>query len=194
MTRLMKIPAITAVATGVLGAPMVAGAQQAPYAHVLLISIDGMHSIDLTSFLDNSAHLASTLKTLSNNAVIYPNAYTPAPSDSFPGMIAQVTGGTPKSTGVFYDESYDRTLFAPGSNCVGPAGIDTHLTERIDVDHSRLNAGGKLGQPLTQIDPAKLPMAKASGACVPVYPHQFIRVNTLFEAIRAHGGYTAWSD
>jgi hypothetical protein len=83
-------------------------------AWLLLISIDGMHSIDLTNFLNDSAHLASTLKTLSNNAVIYPNAYTPAPSDSFPGMIAQVTGGTPKSTGVFYDESYDRTLFAPG--------------------------------------------------------------------------------
>jgi predicted AlkP superfamily pyrophosphatase or phosphodiesterase len=89
---------------------------------VLLISIDGMHSIDLTNFLNDSAHLASTLKTLSNNAVIYPNAYTPAPSDSFPGMIAQVTGGTPKSTGVFYDESYDRTLFAPGSNSQGRRG------------------------------------------------------------------------
>jgi len=122
MKRLMKIPTITAVATGVLGAPVVAAAEQAPYAHVLLISIDGMHSIDLTNFLDNSAHPASTLKTLSNNAVIYPNAYTPAPSDSFPGMIAQVTGGTPKSTGVYYDESYDRTLFAPGSNCQGRRG------------------------------------------------------------------------
>ena len=113
MKRLMKIPTITAVATGVLGAPVVAAAEQGPYAHVLLISIDGMHSIDLTNFLNDSAHPASTLKTLNNNAVIYPNAYTPAPSDSFPGMIAQVTGGTPKSTGVFYDESYDRTLFAP---------------------------------------------------------------------------------
>ena len=93
MKRLMKIPTITAVATGVLGAPVVAAAEQAPYAHVLLISIDGMHSIDLTNFLNDRAHLASTLKTLSNNAVIYPNAYTPAPSDSFPGMIAQVLAG-----------------------------------------------------------------------------------------------------
>jgi hypothetical protein len=67
MKRLRKILSITAVATGVLGAPLVAGAEQAPYAHVLLISIDGMHSIDLTNFLNNSAHLASTLKTLSNN-------------------------------------------------------------------------------------------------------------------------------
>jgi hypothetical protein len=27
-----------------------------------------------------------------------------------------------------------------------------------------------------------------------VYPHQFIRVNTLFEVVKAAGGYTAWSD
>ena len=44
MTRLMKIPTITAVATGMLGAPVVAAAEQAPYAHVLLISIDGIPS------------------------------------------------------------------------------------------------------------------------------------------------------
>ncbi len=29
---------------------------------------------------------------------------------------------------------------------------------------------------------------------MPVYPHQFIRVNTLFEVVKASGGYTAWSD
>jgi hypothetical protein len=28
-----------------------------------------------------------------------------------------VTGGTPKTTGLYYDDSYDRTLFPPGSNC-----------------------------------------------------------------------------
>lgn len=27
-----------------------------------------------------------------------------------------------------------------------------------------------------------------------MYPHQFIRVNTLFEVVKAAGGYTAWSD
>jgi type I phosphodiesterase/nucleotide pyrophosphatase len=203
MSPFRKILMTTAVATGVLGGPLAAGAvdvtapgpaEPVPYAHVLLISIDGMHSIDLTNFLNNPANIASTLKTLSKHAVIYPNAYTSAPSDSFPGIIAQVTGGTPKSTGVFYDDSYDRTLFAPGSNCVGPAGTETAFAENIDVDKNKLNAGGKLGQPLTQIDPAKLPMAKVSGKCEPFYPHQFIRVNTLFEVVKAHGGHTAWSD
>ena len=32
------------------------------------------------------------------------------------------------------------------------------------------------------IDPATLPMCKtSSGACKPVYPHQFMRVNNVFE-------------
>jgi len=38
-----------------------------------------------------------------------------SPSDSFPGLISMVTGGTPKSTGVFYDDSYSRDFFAPGT-------------------------------------------------------------------------------
>jgi len=29
---------------------------------------------------------------------------------------------------------------------------------------------------------------------VPVLPHQFINVNTIFEVIRSHGGRTAWAD
>ncbi len=33
-----------------------------------------------------------------------------------------------------------------------------------------------------------------SGHCEPVYPHEFINVNTIFEVIRAHGGRTAWAD
>ena len=62
------------------------------------------------------------------------------------------------------------------------------------MDSSRLDAGGTPGQPLTQIDPAKLPLALRAGKCVPVFPHQFIRTNTIFEVIRAHGGTTAWAD
>jgi hypothetical protein len=29
---------------------------------------------------------------------------------------------------------------------------------------------------------------------VPVYPHEYLRVNTIFEVVKAHGGYTAWTD
>ena len=196
MRTFRKLLAGTALATGLLVQPGLAASDSAtrPYAHVLLISIDGMHALDLTNFLESSANSSSTLKSLSHHAVIFPNAFTTAPSDSFPGMIAQVTGGTPKSADVFYDDSYDRTLYPPGSNCTGPAGTETNFAENIDVDQNKLDAGGKLGHPLTQIDPKKLPMSKTSGNCEPVYPHQFIRVNTLFEVVKAHGGHTAWSD
>jgi len=162
------------------------------YFHVLLVSVDGLHAADLQNWI--AGHANGELAQLAQHGVVYPNAYTTAPSDSFPGMIAQVTGATPRSAGVFYDDSYDRTLFAPGSNCQGLPGTETNYAENIDKDQNALNAGGTLGQPLTQIDPAKLPLSNASGACTPVYPHEFIRVNTLFEVIRAHGGYTAWSD
>jgi hypothetical protein len=32
------------------------------------------------------------------------------------------------------------------------------------------------------------------GNCKPLFPHELIRVNTIFEVIRAAGGHTAWSD
>lgn len=160
--------------------------------HVLLISVDGMHQVDLSRWVNN--HPNGALATLSHRGVTFNNAYTTAPSDSFPGMIAQVTGGTPKSTGVFYDDSYDRTLFAPGSNCAGTPGTETAFAENLDYSLADYTGGGTLGQPLTQIDPAKLPLRLVDGVCTPVLPHQFIRVNTLFEVIRAAGGHTAWSD
>jgi hypothetical protein len=162
------------------------------YQHVLLISVDGMHAVDLTNYI--SAHPDSNFAHLAGHGIIYPNAFASAPSDSFPGLLALVTGGTPKSTGVFYDNSYDRTLFDPRSNCKVPAGTNTVFDETIDKDPTSFTGGGTLGYPLTQIDPANLPMGFIGGACVPIYPHQFIKVNTLFEVIRKHGGRTAWSD
>ena len=166
----------------------------ASYKHVLLISVDGLHATDLSNMLASDGNRYATLKALARHGVVYPNALTTAPSDSFPGMVAQATGGTPYSAGVFYDDSYDRTLYAPGSACKGPPGTETNYAENIDVDSSRLDAGGVLGRPLSQIDPNKLPLSLHGGKCAPVYPHQFIRTNTIFEVIRAHGGYTAWAD
>ena len=170
------------------------GSRNPRYAHVLLISVDGLHAVDLTRWIADPAHSGGALATLAAHATVYPHAYTTAPSDSFPGMIAQVTGGTPLSTGVFYDDSFDRTLFAPGSDCQGPPGTETQFAENIDKDKNLINAGGAIGQVLTQIDTAQLPLSNASGACKPVFPHEFLRVNTLFEVVRAAGGYTAWSD
>src|SRR3954451_7082621 len=115
-------------------------AAAAPYEHVLLISIDGMHALDMANFI--AAHPGSTLASLSQTGVFYPNAFAPVPTDSFPGLLALVSGGTPKSTGVFYDDSFERSYFEPGSNCGGAAGTEVSFAENIDVDSKRLDAGG----------------------------------------------------
>jgi hypothetical protein len=182
--------ALTALAPVAFSAP-----KGATYDHVLMISVDGLHAIDLSNYI--TAHPNSTLATLAANGVRYPNALTTGPSDSFPGLLAPTTGGTSKSTGVFYDDSYDRSLFAPsstGADCSGPPGAETVYAENIDHDLTLVTGGGTLGDPLSQIDRANLPQALTPGGCVPVYPHQFINVNTIFEVIRAHGGQTAWAD
>src|SRR5215468_3644285 len=80
---------------------------------VLLISVDGFHAVDLEICVAHGT--CPNLASLTQTGVTYTNASTTKPSDSFPGLLAQLTGGTPKSTGIFYDDSYDRTLFAPGT-------------------------------------------------------------------------------
>ena len=79
--------------------------------HVLLISVDGLHALDVTRYVHD--HPRSALAELSGHGVTYTNARTPANSDSFPGLLALVTGGSPITTGLFYDVSYDRTIFDP---------------------------------------------------------------------------------
>jgi arylsulfatase A-like enzyme len=152
--------------------------------HVLLVSVDGLHAVDAARW--TAAHPSSTLAQLARSGVEYTDAHTPTPSDSFPGMLALVTGGTPKTTGVYYDDSYDRTMFPPGSNCKGSPGTECTYFEILAQDFTQL---------FSPLDPANLPMAKrADGTCKPVFPHEFVKVNTLFEVIRQAGGYTAWSD
>jgi len=190
MKRLKTLALATCIAA--IGFGHGAFADDDGYRHVLLISVDGMHAVDLANYV--SAHPQSHLAKLAAHGVVYPKALASAPSDSFPGLLALVTGGTSKSHGVFYDNSYDRNLFAPGSGCKGEPGANVVFDESIDKDPLSFTAGGTLGQPLTQINVANLPLRLVGGKCEPVFPHQFIKVNTIFEVIRAHGGRTAWSD
>ncbi|MBI3560693.1 MAG: alkaline phosphatase family protein [Gammaproteobacteria bacterium] len=170
--------------------------------HVLLISIDGMHALDYANCaggiptVNGGAPYCAHLAALGEHAVNYVAASTSKPSDSFPGVLALVTGGSTRSTGVFYDVSYDRTLSPPkasnaisglaGGDCPGQKGTQVIYDESIDIDTSRVDAGGG-------INPDYLPRDPANN-CAPVYPHQFLRANTLFEVVRAAGGYTAWTD
>jgi hypothetical protein len=60
-------------------------------AHVLLLSVDGMHESDLVHYVATHPH--SALASLVSAGTEFTHAQTTFPSDSFPGMIAQLTGG-----------------------------------------------------------------------------------------------------
>src|SRR5271169_2841339 len=168
--------------------------------HVLLISVDGLHAVDLANYV--AGHPGSTLAALSEHGVTYTNASTSTPSDSFPGLTSLVTGGSPNSAGFWYDVTWNRAVSpqltgntimgtvggpCPGSLIAGKAsGAVVEYDEGIDNDLTQLNGGGG-------INPAYLPRDPSNG-CQPIYPHQYLRVNTIFEVVHSHGGHTAWTD
>jgi hypothetical protein len=169
--------------------------QRRDIKHILLISVDGMHALDLTNYV--AAHPGSTMARLSGHGITYTNAYTPYISDSFPGLAALVTGGSPITTGLWYDVSYNRKLSPPaqttlngipgGANlCPGTVGAALEYSEGVDFDLTRLDAGGG-------VNPAFLPRDPNNG-CKPVFPHQYVRVNTIFNVAREAGLYSAWID
>jgi hypothetical protein len=183
--------------------------------HVLLLSIDGMHAVDFYNCANGivgvkgGAPYCPNLATLAQTGINYVNAESSKPSDSFPGMAALASGGTPKSTGLYYDVAFDRTLDGPAKKTgsgleAGPCvpyvpafGTTTDNDQGIDIDDLKLN-GGAPGAKLidggvNSIDPQKLERDPATG-CTPVYPWNFIRINTAFGVIHAAGGYTAWID
>jgi hypothetical protein len=212
------LPMSAAAAFGALGFTTIvdAGAPgSGAIKHVVLLSIDGMHAIDLY----NCAHgiegvnggdpYCPNLAALSSHGVNYVAAVSSKPSDSFPGLAALVTGGSPKSTGLYYDVAYDRSLDAPatktgtglaGGSCTPygiAAGTTTDYDQGIDYDDTKLN-GGAPGAGLTEggaasIDPQHLVRNPQAG-CAPVYPWDFLRTNTIFGVVHAAGGYTAWID
>ncbi|KAG0019343.1 hypothetical protein BGZ80_005962 [Entomortierella chlamydospora] len=158
---------------------------QSKFEHVLLFSIDGLHQADLADYI--AAKPKSTFAGLVDSGVEFTNADTSKPSDSFPGLVAQLTGGHPVTTGVWYDIWYDRSLYTPGSDCTGAPGTITTFTQLIDIDPKDINGGG--GTNLTA-----LPRILKDGKCEPLYPHQYPRVNNLFQIARSHGLVTAWAD
>jgi hypothetical protein len=183
--------------------------------HVVLLSIDGMHAVDFYNCSHGIAGVnggdpyCPNMAALSQTGINYVNTESSKPSDSFPGMAALASGGTPKTTGLYYDVAYDRSLDAPAKatgtglaagTCIPyavPNGTTTDNDQGIDLNDNLLN-GGAPGAGLTEggiasIDPKKLSRDPQNG-CAPVYPWNFIRTNTLFGVIHAAGGYTAWID
>lgn len=173
--------------------------------HVLLISIDGMHALDYESCA--RAGYCPNLAMLGSMGVNYTRTSTSKPSDSFPGLMALVTGGTPRTVGAFYDVAYDRVLAPPqnttgngvagGSCAIGvPNGTTTEYEEGVDINQTQLNGGGPYAATdggIKSIDPKRLPRDPYKN-CAPVYPWNFVRTNTIYGVIHAAHGYTAWSD
>jgi hypothetical protein len=183
--------------------------------HVLLISIDGMHAVDFKNCVNgintanNGDPYCPALAALGKTGINYVAASTSKPSDSFPGLISIVTGGSPALTGIYYDVAYSRNYDAPAQTTgnglaagpctpyAAPTGTTTEYEEGIDIDQTKLN-GGAPGASLTDgginsINPKRL-VRDPNNGCNPVFPWDFVRTNTIFSVIHRAGGYTAWSD
>lgn len=192
-----------ALAGGALALVPATGSSAGTYrvSHVLVISIDGGHQSDLEWFAATHPQFQPLLAA----GTQYTHASTPLPSDPMAGQVGQLTGGNPKTTGVFASDAYDRSLLPAGTtNCdnAKPGG-EVGYTGAIDRDPSAVDAGqrlsglpdGVLGMtpaPQSLINPAKLPVDPET--CKPVYPHSYLNVNTIFEVAKAHGLRTAWAD
>jgi hypothetical protein len=178
-------------------------------SHVLLISIDGMHAVDYKICAQNLT--CPNLAKLGTTGVNYTRTTTSRPSDSFPGLMALVTGGTPRTVGAFYDVAWDRVLAPPniatGNGLAGGVctpnqnnGTQTEYEEGVERDQTKLNGGGPYSSPIDggvlSIWGDRLPRDPFSKPrpCLPVFPWNFIRTNTIYGVIHAAGGYTAWSD
>ena len=146
-----------------------------------------------------------------------PHAQTTFPSDSFPGMVAQLTGGGPGTTGIFYDDTYNRRCCRrarrdcstatrgtevvldrggrplaepdhprrrPRPRRAGAHGLPTNTLQQTLADAPAITKAILTMTPTPQslLDPAALPVDPAT--CLPVYPHHYLRVNTVFEVAR----------
>jgi hypothetical protein len=114
------------------------------FKYVLAFSADGLHSSDVGKYV--ALRPESTIASLLETGYEYSDAFTsavswclpasyqeksstnsPQPPDSFPGTLAQYTGAGPATHGVWYDDTWDRSIYAPGSNCTGPPGAEGRL-------------------------------------------------------------------
>jgi hypothetical protein len=179
--------------------------------HVLLISIDGMHALDYLNCKAGGSPYCPNLTALGTTGVNYLDTSSSKPSDSFPGLMSIVTGGSPRTMGVNYDLAFDRALNPPkfttnnglaGGPCTNPpSGTTTEYEEGINInlgvgtgkqDQAFLNGGAPVGDGgVDSIDATRL---ERDENCNPVYPWNFIRVNTIYGVIHGAGGYTAWAD
>jgi hypothetical protein len=175
--------------------------------HVLLISVDGLHASDLATCEAQAAAQrpggCPTLASLAGFGTTFSAAHTSTPSDSAPGLMALVTGGDPKLTGVYYDDSYDRNGYpAPAQvasgiqDCSGPAGTEAMYFENVDAGAPTVQNPNQPNRPImnAQLDPTQFMYAIQDHKCAPVAPNDFLRTNSIFSVAHQQGFYTAWAD
>jgi len=216
MKKMKKTLAVLSLAAACsVGIATAQGNHQGPIKRVLLVSVDGMHAVDFLncangiSTINNGKPFCPAIAALGNHGINYVAASTSKTSDSFPGLTAIVTGGSPALTGVYYDVAYSRNYDAPEKTtgnglgagvCIPfgtPKGTTSEYEEGIDIDQTKVN-GGAPGAALTDgglasIDVHRL-IRDPNNGCNPVWPWDFVRVNSIFSVIHQAGGYTAWSD
>jgi hypothetical protein len=160
-----------------------------------------MHASDLTQCESDGD--CPNLAMLAGDGTTYAHAMTSEPSDSAPGTMGLLTGADPKLTGVYYDDSYDRTMYKPAAqtatstqDCSGPAGAETMLAENVDT-HAPSTANSQVGTRTIlneTVDPTQMPYAIQNGTCQPVLPNDFLRTNSVMSVAHAAGLRTAWAD
>ncbi|MBV9830428.1 MAG: alkaline phosphatase family protein [Marmoricola sp.] len=195
--------------------------KKAKNAHVLLISVDGMHQSDLDRFI--AAHPRSALARLTHSGSEYTNARTSNPSDSDPGGTALMTGGNPRTTGVYYDVAYSHRVDEAGAACTpgraatgGDVVYDSpddrlaNVKDFIDPANGSFPSFDENGSIYPQgVDksPAAIMRLKNGASsfdvstfpvdparCKHVMPWDYLRDNTIFQVIHGAGLRTAWSD
>ena len=120
-------------------------------------------------------HPRSALANLSAQGVTYTNAHTPV-ANATAGLLAIATGGTPISTGILAGVGYDHALSPPGSHC---------RTQGTGFVLERMIATRSIDMTAMPLDPLR--------GCMPMRPHDLLRVNTIFEIVHEKIGPTAWA-
>ncbi|HWC23654.1 MAG TPA: alkaline phosphatase family protein [Flexivirga sp.] len=224
-TTAMTLAAAAAVS---VGAATAATAHAAPShhrtaqpQHVLLISVDGMHQSDLDWYVAH--HPGSTLAKLTHTGLQYTHAATSNPSDSDPGGTALMTGGNPRTTGVYYDVEYSHTTDQPGVACTPgkPAtggdvvydSPDDALATVKDLinpangtfpsfdENGSIYAHGVDKNPAAIMDLQNNASSFNSSTfpvdpatCKSIAPWDYLGDNTIFQVVHRAGLRTAWSD
>ena len=213
--------ALVGVGAGAVQASVAQGVKHRAQ-HVLLISVDGMHQSDLDWYI--ATHPDSTLAKLTRNGTEYTNALTSNPSDSDPGGTALMTGGNPRSTGVYYDVEYSHNVDEAGASCTpgqpatggdviydSPDDALANVPDFVNPANGSFPSFDENGSIYPQgldTNPAAImnlkfdPTTSLNPAtfpvdpttCKPITPWDYLGDNTIFQVIHNAGLRTAWSD